>query len=164
MSDQRARGKYALVEMVIAIGVLAIVSVFVLEMYVRAVNLGNRARDRDTAFAEAQAAIELYKAWGTLDALPPETWDRPVSAVGPQVFEVFYDDAFVPTNRRVDKGYVLTFSVTPGAVDGVSDGHWEDLSVSVVKLSPYLMAEEDQVEICRLHAGAYWPLRAGGLG
>ncbi len=158
MERQRSGRSLALVEIIIAIGVLAIVSVFVLEMFARASNITNKARDKDRAGFEAQSMIELFKS--DVDLTASVDVGRVVVRTAPDTYELYFSSGFTPVAQRDEQGYALTMTVTPqNTLDGVSVdwGRWETLTVSVVKLAPYLLSDEDDVEILKVSAGVYRP-------
>lgn len=151
---------FALMEIIISIGVLAVVSMFILEMFVRAANIGNRARDKDMAALEAQTVLSLCREDDTAQSLSAR-WDRPVRARPDGTWEACYDEDWNPVEAPADKGFVLSLAVTPDetALGAAARGAWDDITVSVIKLGAYPMEDGDHTEIFRLTAGRY---RAGG--
>jgi type II secretory pathway pseudopilin PulG len=63
---------YALIEIILSIGVLAIVSMTVVQMFALAANVQKRARDTDVGARHAQSVIETYRV--TKQVPPPITY------------------------------------------------------------------------------------------
>jgi type II secretory pathway pseudopilin PulG len=87
---KRASGGYALIEIILSIGVLAIVSMTVVQMFALAANVQKRARDTDVAARHAQSVIETYRV--TQDTPPPVT---------------YYDESWNPSEESVAEYQVL---------------------------------------------------------
>ena len=112
----------ALVEMIIAIGALAAVSIVVMQLFVRATQWENRARDLDRACFEAQSIIERYRLSGA-----PK--DGPADGQR----EIYYDSDWRPLEEKPEKGFVL--SVSP---PDTPDEERRLPSVTVIRLDPTL--------------------------
>lgn len=146
-----------MVEIIIAIGVLAVVSMFILEMFVRAANMSQRARDKDNACFEAQTVLALYRE------TPPVQGRATLTASGrsaaqptPGVWTFYYDDAWRPVAAAPDAGFTLTLTSAPGAdAEAFSAGVWEELSVTVTKNDPYLLEKRLRGPILTLTTGLY---------
>ncbi len=152
---------FALVEIIIAIGVLAVVSMFILQMFVRAANFENKARDKDMACFEAQNAVELYKT-NRAPMASGLSEGRTARRLSAGHWELYYDSDWRPVAEKQDKGFVLSFVVSAGvhpsrALEPESAGAWDDIAVRVVKTDPYLMEDRGGGDVFSLSAGVYWP-------
>ncbi len=149
---------FALVEIIIAIGVLAVVSMFVVRLFVLAANTQNRARDLDHACFEAQTAVETYKLYGTLSSQEARAlWNviaRPKMSGTGTIYTVFYGKDWAPAEAPQENGFTLVFTVTETPPDD-GLGVWEDIRVAVYKNSAYLLEDGGQKEIYTLSAGVY---------
>ena len=68
---------FALVEIILGIGVLALVGLVVVQMFIAAANTQNKARDLDNAVTEAQSAAEFLRATGEMhDRHYDRDWNR----------------------------------------------------------------------------------------
>ena len=125
----------ALVELIIAIGALAAVSIVVMQLFVRAAQWESRSRDLDMACFETQSVIEVYKLSGAPTDLSP-LWDRPVQRVSDSVWEIHYDSDWRPVNARPDKGFSLAL-----ALGAPEDGR---LSITVTRFDPHLTGPDGE--------------------
>ena len=132
---KRQKG-FALVEMVICIGVLAIVSMFVVRMFVTAANTANRAQDLDIASTIVQTAAEQYKAD---NGVPAQAW---------------YDAHWNLVPEEDPQG----FSLQAEALDNVP----HRIRITVRKLSPYLLQDEAKTIFSLEVAASYAALSEGG--
>ena len=87
----KSRGGYALIEIILAIGVLAIVSMVVLQMFALASDVQKRATDTDQASLLAQSTVERYRLHGDVAG------------------QSFYDDQWAPVADGDRAAYVMTF-------------------------------------------------------
>lgn len=143
MRDDRG---FTLVEIVISIGVLAVVSAFVIQLFIGSSNIQIKARDMDQASMQAQAALEYYKTFGGCD---------PGRARGDFLRGGFYSEdggAFslrlrydINWNRTdlqdTDDGFTLY-------LDGgkIEDG-MRRLTARVVRHRPYTASSERDIEL-----------------
>ena len=139
-----ARGSHglAMVEIIIAIGVLAVVSMFVVEMFVRAANLENKARDLDHAAAQVQTAIEGYRG---LDAQA----DTPAALY---VFDAEWNPAFTDDVQ----GFTMTVTsavewVQPSG-ENAAPYAMRTVEATVYKNAPYLLEETSGTAIYTLES------------
>jgi len=107
----------ALVELIVAIGALAAVSVVVLQLFVAAARWENKARDLDMACFEAQSVVELYKRVGA-PYDPDGVWMRPAYRTVDGRWEIDYASDWRPTVGPAAKGFTLSLSTAP-APDGL---------------------------------------------
>ncbi|MDR3206884.1 MAG: hypothetical protein LBT60_00990 [Oscillospiraceae bacterium] len=131
----------ALVEIVMAIGVLAVVSVTALRLFAQGANQENRARDLDRAVFEAQRALEAYKT------------DPSGGAAA-----LWFDGAWSPMGTPENAAFTLTLTVSPQEAPA---GVWETVTAAVTAERPYLL-ETAGGEIIALSALVYRP--KGGAG
>ncbi|MDR1158787.1 MAG: prepilin-type N-terminal cleavage/methylation domain-containing protein [Oscillospiraceae bacterium] len=155
---ERSQRGFALVEIIIAIGVLAVVSMFILEMFVRAANMSQRARDKDNACFEAQTVLALYRALPVQGRAALSVSGRDATRSAPGVWTFYYDDAWRPVAAPPDAGFTLTLTAAPGTnAETLTAGAWETLSVTVVKNEPYLLEKQPRGPILTLTTGLYRP-------
>ncbi len=154
-SNQRG---FALVEIIIAIGVLAVVSMFILQMFVRSANLANKAHDKDMACFEAQGVVEQLKA--TLEPVSQKSGQvYALTRVADDVWERYYDSSWAATAQKPDKGFVLRVEIKNAPRPGTEQTAlaWKSIAVSVTKSDPYLMEEKPTQELISLEAYVYYP-------
>jgi prepilin-type N-terminal cleavage/methylation domain-containing protein len=151
-----ARRGFALVEIIIAIGVLALVSIFVLEMFIRSANMSNRAKDKDMACFEAQTVVALCQSDSSrLDEVLRARYLDAVHQVSPHTWEIRYNDIWQPTSSRQDERFKLTLMAADDE-EIYSSGVWAQLITTVTQTKAYLM-ETGTREIFRLETGVYQP-------
>lgn len=89
-SPVRNQDGYALVEIIMAIGILALVSLYVIEMFVLAATTQSKARDLDMACLLSQTALEEARAGRV------ETGER------------YFSDKWIEVADRRDDGFTLS--------------------------------------------------------
>lgn len=119
---------FTLVELIIAVGVLAVAGVFLVQMFLSASVLSQKARDTDTALYHAQAIIEEFK-------ISPIIGD----------LTLFFDDDWNESEGGV---YMLSARVT-------QESGMSRISVTVTRREPYPMSEEQVTELIGLTAEKY---------
>lgn len=60
------RGGFTLLEVIISVAALALLSVFILQMFITAANLNKRSQDVETAMTRASSEIEFVKSYSSL--------------------------------------------------------------------------------------------------
>ncbi|MDR1615551.1 MAG: prepilin-type N-terminal cleavage/methylation domain-containing protein [Syntrophomonadaceae bacterium] len=154
---------FTLVEIIMSIGILAVVSIFVMQMYIKAASLKDMVFDKDYALAAAQTALESYKANG------PELSDLleanfvykeyarliPAGAAGNDALKCFFDEQWSPVSSETLKGYTLTLEITP-AGNQTSYGRLLKATVSVVRNYPYMLENNDTQLLCSFESLTYF--------
>ncbi|MDR1159519.1 MAG: prepilin-type N-terminal cleavage/methylation domain-containing protein [Syntrophomonadaceae bacterium] len=154
---------FTLVEVIMSIGILAVVSIFVMQMYIKAGSLKEMVFDKDYALAAAQAAVEVYKANGPdlsdlLEAnfvyqeyahlLPADDTDN-------DIMQCFFDEQWNPVSSETLKGYTLTLEIAP--FDNQTPyGRLLKATVSVVRNYPYMLENDDTQLLCSLESLTYF--------
>jgi prepilin-type N-terminal cleavage/methylation domain-containing protein len=149
---------FTLAEMIMAIAMLAIFSVFIVQMYVKADQLTRKARCLDQAVACASDLADLWKAAGTADV--PEAILRLRQEREAGRSEIIYlDQAFKPcANGAAVYQAVLTLQPgSPALTEGTEDtaGLWR-LSLVIGYARP-----TDSGPIYALQTARYFPEEVG---
>jgi hypothetical protein len=122
----------ALVELIIAIGALAAVSIVVMQLFVHAADREHRARDLDMACFEAQGLADLCRVYGN-----PEDaggiLGRQALRVAEGSWETYYDADWNPIGFKPEHGFMLSAQMGDAADDGL-----RRLSVTVARIDPAL--------------------------
>ncbi len=113
----RKQDGYALVEIIMAIGILAIVGLYVVEMFVLAATTQSKARDLDSACLLAQTTVE--------DARSGDVF----------LGEKYYSDKWLEIPDRRDDGFTLSASIT--------DPSLNKYTVSIYKNGEYFRFADD---------------------
>ena len=160
---KKSQKGFSLIEITMSIGILAIVSIFVMQMYIKAASLKDMAFDKDYALTTAQTALEIYKAHGP----EPENWipslflfneafvswtDDPQS----YVVECYYDKYWRPVSSQLIEGYTLRL-IMKNDYNLTASGQLTQADVSVIRHHPYLLSNEDHVTLCSLQSSTYFP-------
>jgi type II secretory pathway pseudopilin PulG len=130
------RRALALVEIVMALGMLSVVSVTALRLFAQGANRENHARDLDMAVFEAQRAVEAYKT-------------NPAGAAG----ELWFGADWTPVASAGAAAFTLTLTVSEKEAPA---GVWETATAAVTARRPYLL-ETEGGEIFSLSAVVYRP-------
>ncbi len=142
MRDTRG---FTLVEIIISIGVLAVVSAFVMQLFIGSSNVQIKARDMDQAAMQAQAALEYYKAYGSCDPgrshgdfLRGGVYSEEDGAFS---LQLFYDINWNMKNTQDTEGFTLY-------LDGgrVLRG-MRHLTARVIRHRPYTATSERDTEV-----------------
>lgn len=121
---------FSLLEAVISIGVLSLISVFILQMFISAANLNTRAKDSDTAASKAITAIENFKKNPGFDSsITLFYYDKEWNGIDT-------DTASIPADAR----YCLRLEITE--TDETAYGKLYDVAADVTEISP---GENDRV-------------------
>lgn len=110
----------SMVEIIIAIGVLAVVSMFVIQLFVKASNIEQKAHDLDIACIEAQTLMEQTKATGSF---------RP---------QIHYDKEWTEVQQKDINGFTISMSIK-------TDGPLNIIDIVVQKNSPYFMEKQNPI-------------------
>ena len=142
MRDTRG---FTLVEIIISIGVLAVVSAFVMQLFIGSSNVQVKARDLDQASMQAQAALEYYKAFGGCD--PGEDSGGFLrggfySEEG-DVFslQLYYDINWNRKDYQDSEGFTLYLD------GGAASNRMRRIAARVIRHRPYTAESERDVEI-----------------
>lgn len=160
----KSQAGFSLIEIIMSIGILAIVSIFIMQMYIKATSLKEMAFDKDYALSTAQTVLEVYKSrgpereiWINTEAILNETavinqLDDPNS----YTVEYYYDRNWQPAKDKQDKGYTLRL-IIENQTDSVLPGSLTRADVSVIRQHPYLLSYEDNMVLCNLQSSTYFP-------
>jgi prepilin-type N-terminal cleavage/methylation domain-containing protein len=156
---------FTLIEIILSMGILAIVSIFVLQMFIKSHSLKEMAFDKDYALTTAQTVMEHYKASGPnpdelqfLGGFSPVLISYSFSENPYQYTAVcFFDQNWLLVSAPPEKGYTLRFIVKPVA-GADRAGQLVETEVSVIRLHPYLLQEGDNILLCSLQGSAYFPV------
>jgi prepilin-type N-terminal cleavage/methylation domain-containing protein len=107
------RGGFTLAEMIMAIGLLALFSVFIVQMFVKADQLTRKARSLDQAVACASGLADLWRMDDTED-VPAVVIDLRQNRVAGREAKLPLDSHFQICNEG-DAVYVAVLTIQPGA-------------------------------------------------
>lgn len=160
MRKIKARGGFTLLEIVISIGILAIISVFALQMFATSLNTEDKARDLDNAVAVASSVIESINAF---KSLPPS--DDDINALktlmgegiacnvrenGEINIEISFGPDWKPALKWHPDGYMLYASILQPSQLGV-----RDIKVAVTRQQPYRLSNERNITLYTLTGAKY---------
>jgi prepilin-type N-terminal cleavage/methylation domain-containing protein len=149
MHGKQAKG-FTLLEVVISIAALALLSIFLLQMFMASSNLNQRAQDSDMALAKTISAIEEVKGW---DAIKPDAYEN--NNAGGFFIYTFYDrDWNLLEDNRQGSQFQLTLELSP---ESASAGLYA-VNATVTDLT----AVEDKAVLSYLHTKKYFPISAEG--
>jgi prepilin-type N-terminal cleavage/methylation domain-containing protein len=154
---------FTLVEIIMSIGILAVVSIFVMQMYIKASSLKEMVFDKDYALAAAQTALEAYKANGPdLNNLLETNFVYqeyahlfPANDADNDIMRCFFDEQWNPVSSETLKGYTLTLEITPFD-NQTAYGQLLKATVSVVRNYPYMLENNDTQLLCNFESLTYF--------
>jgi len=161
---RKSQTGFSLIEIIMSIGILAIMSIFIMQMYIKAASLKEMAFDKDYALSAAQTALEVYKSHGP----DPENWLNAGSLFSKEAVvnrinessnyavEYYYDKNWQPANDKPAQGYTLRITIETQE-NIILPGDLIQTEVSVIRIHPYLLSEENNTILCNLHSGSYFP-------
>ena len=134
---KRAKKGFTLVEIIVSIGVLAVVSVFVLRMFVQSENTQQKARDMDFAVLEAGSLVEAVKTLqspdGILALLPA------AAAVSDgYTAELRYGKDYAALDATAGDAR-FTMRIFFHRTEGTDAGALWDIDVEITRNDPYLL-------------------------
>ena len=137
---------FSLLEVVISLGIMSILSVFILHMFVAGSRVNVRAADMDRAALHAVNALEELGA-----ALDPNAFLDTDFIVGTQI--AFGLSAFFVLEERQA---LTAFDFSGGMrLYKYFDENWQTVAAEEVYEEPYLMENEEVAFILRLHMTPY---------
>lgn len=170
---QSENARLPMLELVISIGVFAVISVFLLEMFLAANSLQQKAKDEGKAITKAETIAEMLKSADSLEAVAKELSMKPMwgevkeqkdgsyqianltreQAEGmTQIYALHYDKDW----NAVDKEDMYSILVVPYQMT-VQDETIENYAIYTYRLQDYpsIFAKEETVNIYRLECGVY---------
>ena len=158
------RRSYTLLEMTIAIGVLAVVSVFVVRLFALASDIQRKSRDLDAACFGAQTMMEAARVRdGNGFAVLTEVWPGGVHPAGwtsgAQVYEAYFDRDWRSVPVRDERGFVFRMEVNVSPAGG--EAQWRACTFAAYGLSGTLLEEVRDAPLYTLQAGCYVPYGVG---
>ena len=160
ISILRDKRGFTLVEIIVSIGILAVVSLFVLEMFLRSMNTEKRASDYDNASSYCQTVLEYYKTYGTCDPAVSDldicgNWSFSDEEDGSFVMYMHFDKNWKPVPAYDYEGYTVTaLADAPGEENrGI-----QTVSAEAVRHKPMVMEDKAEEILMRVSASKYFPI------
>ena len=130
---------FALAEMIVAIGALAIVGIVVMQLFVQAAAWESRARDLDMACFETQGVIETLKVSGDPDDIGSILREGAMR-ISDGEWVLYFDDEWNAAAAEPERGFIMSISITPAPA-----GEARSLTVTVAKIDPAQGDEDDGI-------------------
>lgn len=154
---------FSLIEVIIAVAMLAFISVYVLQVLVTSSRLNAKTEDLDNSVYQSNQLIQLFDATGSPDAflqherLQPlellET-DEAIQAI------LYYNDSWQPVSpeENQDAAYRMML-IVEAAVEEESTGsnNLYQLTVETEKIGRYLLEAEENPQIYTISTTRYLP-------
>lgn len=131
-----SKNGFTLVEIIISVAILAFVSIVVLELFLTAVTLNQKASDLDKSVVLAKNAVEIFKASKRVNSYSKQNIGESI------LVKSYYDSNWNPITKEIatKQGYEysLTASVKPSMDSLAKTSNVYDLEVSIWKKNKYL--------------------------
>ncbi len=150
---------FTLIEIIMSILILAIVSIFVLQMFIKADILKQKTIDKDFALNTAQSALEHFRNAGSNPnslIADFETSPKLLNYIDDNNYELecYFDKNWQPLLEKSSIGYTLTLRISSDS-DPSLVGRLLQAEVVIIRHHPYLLTKEHDVKLCNLHSLVY---------
>ncbi|MDF2533609.1 MAG: hypothetical protein K0Q65_3190 [Clostridia bacterium] len=154
---------FTLVEVIIAIGVIAIASVIILQLFITAKNLNQKSEDLDKSILASTSIVELIKsgkAPGDIKANPSIEYALIDESNDIISINMYYDNKWnLIESKDTNLCYTLTAVIAPAASINTKDNKASRayaIEVHVVKAKPYPLEKSFNKEIYSLETIRYF--------
>ncbi len=138
---------FTLLEVIISIAILAVSSVFILEMFVTSADANLRAKSYDTALSKAVAFIEEFKSREE----PPENSDI-------EEIEIFYDKNFIETSDQSLASYKITMTTQEDTTPKQSSFYTSSCKLFGISVTAVdLKAGDEKKLLLEINSAKYFP-------
>jgi prepilin-type N-terminal cleavage/methylation domain-containing protein len=154
---------FTLVEVIIAIGIMAIASVVILQLFITAKNINQKANDLDKSILASTSIIELFKSGETPDDIKTDPYiehakiDESNDIIN---INIYYDDNWnLLESKDGNLYFTLTAVITPiSSIDLISNktSKYYKIEVHVVKAKPYPLEKNFEKEIYSVETIRYF--------
>lgn len=132
---------FTLAEMIISVGILSVVSVYILQMFVATRNLGIKSYELDEAVRISKNIIEVLSTEGSVSKNSSYEVIKSMESVS-GVYTVKLDENFSVTNSNTPL-YKVDMTLT-------QKDNLNDINIKVERLKPYLMDKKNNLEITNI--------------
>jgi prepilin-type N-terminal cleavage/methylation domain-containing protein len=154
---------FTLVEVIIAIGVIAIASVIILQLFITAKNLNQKSEDLDKSILASTSIVELIKsgkAPGDIKANPSIEYALIDESNDIISINMYYDNNWnLIESKDINLCYTLTAVISPASSINTKDNKASRayaIEVHVVKAKPYPLEKSIDKEIYSLSTIRYF--------
>lgn len=151
----KAKKGFTLVEIIIAIGIIAIISGFVLQIFISAKNLNEKAADLDNSVFISNNLIELFKSGNSEEAFTASTRFSNMKVTnegGSATIELYYDADWNIINEK-EKSSQADFIVV-GTITHVSNLY--SLKIKTTKSKPYILSDKRNTLLYTVESSKYF--------
>lgn len=155
------RKGFSLLEIIMAVGLLSLVSVYTLQIYVTAHRLNQQTLDLDESIQIASTVMQLVDGSSQDELLLHPVFDHAhVNKSGDGLeIEQWYNDTWKPVDQEQENDnstavYHLQVNIEPHQLKEL-----QQVTVNIDRVKPYLMRHEAHTELYRLSSFRYIPER-----
>lgn len=146
---------FTLIEIIVAIGIIAIISGFVLQIFISAKNLNQKAADLDNSVFISSNLIELFKSGNSEEDFIRSTRFKNMKitdAGGSPSIELYYDADWKIINEK-SKNNQADFIIS-GTITHASDLY--SLKIKTAKLKPYTLSKESNILLYTVESSIFF--------
>jgi len=158
--DLKTRAGFSLLEIIMAVGLLSLVSVYMLQIFVTAHRLNQQTLDTDESVQISNTIIQAVDLSPTVDILLQQALlNKAVLTGNSKLLEIeqWYNEKWIPIDSKKENVenmayYYLKVRVEPDETDQLTK-----VNVRVYRVKPYLLRHEETTEIYHLSVVRYLP-------
>ena len=140
-----------MLEMIITLGILTIVSVFLMRLFLGANSLETKAKDISKACILAQSAAETIKAADSLEVALMELKAKSVENQGAvKVYQKYYDSKWVESTEP--KTYTMNISITETVYE---TNTFLTADITITKEKSYPVIKKDNDPLASIRCASY---------
>lgn len=151
--DMKGKSGFTLIEIIIAVALLAVAGTVAVHLFVHAHVNKQLARDTDQAVFQCSAWIETIKSspedW--INGNPSESHQN-VVVMEPAVYVVYFDKEWNPVADSADREQHAEYALNINLYDVPGKAGLWNIEARMLRLKPYPLRQEDQIEILKLSA------------
>jgi prepilin-type N-terminal cleavage/methylation domain-containing protein len=154
---------FTLVEVIIAIGVIALASVIILQLFITAKNLNQKSTDLDKSILASTSIVELIKSGEAPDDIKanPSAEHAFIDESNDIInINMYYDDNWhLIESKDTNLGYTLTAIISPTSSISPKDNKTSKayaIEIRVIKAKPYPLEKSFNKEIYSLETIRYF--------
>lgn len=154
---------FTLVEVIIAIGIIAIASVIILQLFITAKNINQKANDLDKSILASTSIIELFKSGKAPgDIKADSSMEYALIDESNNIINIYmyYDDNWsLIESKDINPCFTLTAVITPVSSISLESGKTSrayKIGVHVVKAKPYPLEKNFKKEIYSVETTRYF--------
>ncbi|MEN1761225.1 type II secretion system protein [Anoxynatronum sibiricum] len=157
---------FSLLEIIMAVGILSLVSLYLLQIFVTAVRLNHQAADLDESVQLGNSIIQLLDSGLEKERLASQPFFQhaQIKQNGQSTsLTIGYDDKWQPVPHHSEPAIQPVYNLQVTATEQENaGGRLLTVALAVTRQQPYLLQKEDKPVIYQLETQRFLPREGGG--